>query len=96
LCRRRWSPKSNVTRARATAEQPSAHGRPRRYCARLRTLEIRASNPRLILKLPPVLKVDYSQFPTLDKDKADHRIIAEYAEILKNEPGSPCSSTIPF
>jgi hypothetical protein len=51
------------------------------------TTELRAANPRVLLSLPPVVKVDYMQFPNLDQARPDHRIAAEYAEVLKTEPG---------
>jgi hypothetical protein len=49
--------------------------------------DLRPANPRVILRLPPVVKVDYSRFPNLDPTRPDHRIAAEYAEVLKIEPG---------
>jgi hypothetical protein len=47
--------------------------------------ELRAANPRVVLQLPPVVKVDFSQFPNLDPTRPDHRIAAEYAEVRKIE-----------
>jgi hypothetical protein len=52
-----------------------------------RTTELRAASPRVVLSLPPVVRVDFSQFPNLDPVRPDHRIAAEYAEVLKTEPG---------
>ncbi len=48
--------------------------------------ELSPANPRVILTLPPVVKVNFLQFPDLDPTRADHRIVAEYAELLKLEP----------
>ena len=49
--------------------------------------ELRASGPRIVLELPPVVNIDFSQFPNLDPTRPDHRIAAEYAEVLKQRPG---------
>jgi hypothetical protein len=49
--------------------------------------ELRAATPRVLLSLPPVLKINYSQFPNLDQARPDHRIASEYAEVLKAAPG---------
>lgn len=49
--------------------------------------ELRNSNPRVVLELPPVVKVDFSQFPNLDSNKPDHWIATEYAEVCKTRPG---------
>lgn len=49
--------------------------------------DLRAATPRVILELPPVVRVDMSQFPRLNPDRSDDHIAAEYAVILKNEPG---------
>jgi hypothetical protein len=51
------------------------------------TIELRAASPRVVLSLPPVVRVDFSQFPNLDPARPDHRLAAEYAEVLKTEPG---------
>jgi hypothetical protein len=48
--------------------------------------DLRAANPRVILELPPVVKVDFSQLPDLDPTRPDHRIAAEYVEVLKAQP----------
>lgn len=48
--------------------------------------ELRGPSPRVTLELPPVVKVDFTQFPNLDPARADHHIAAEYAELLKREP----------
>ncbi len=48
--------------------------------------ELRSANPRVVLELPPVVRLDFSQFPNLDPLRPDHRIAAEYAEVLKAEP----------
>jgi hypothetical protein len=48
--------------------------------------EIRPADPQVILELPPVVKIDFAQFPALDPNRPDHRIAAEYAVILKQEP----------
>ncbi len=50
------------------------------------TTELRSANPRITLELPPVVKVDFSQFETLDPTRPDHRIAAEFTEIRKIEP----------
>jgi PIN domain len=43
--------------------------------------ELRSANPRVLLELPPIIRVDFSQFPNLDPDRPDHRMAAEYAII---------------
>lgn len=40
---------------------------------------LRDANPRVVLKLPAVFKVDFSQYPDLDRERPDHRIAAECA-----------------
>ena len=49
-------------------------------------IELRSKNPRVLLELPPVVKVDFSQFPNLDHARPDHRIAGEYAEIQRGVP----------
>jgi hypothetical protein len=48
--------------------------------------ERRPASPRVSLELPRVLRIDFSRFPNLDPLRPDHRIAAEYAELLKIEP----------
>jgi hypothetical protein len=40
---------------------------------------LREAGPKVVLRLPPVLKVDFSQYPELDRERPDHRIAAECA-----------------
>ncbi len=49
------------------------------YLASDQQAVLREANPRIVLKLPPVFKVDFSQYPDLDRERPDHRIAAEYA-----------------
>jgi hypothetical protein len=42
-------------------------------------LVLRETSPKVVLKLPPVFKVDFSQYPNLDRERPDHRITAECA-----------------
>jgi PIN domain len=48
--------------------------------------ELGAANPRVVLELPPVVKLDFTHLSNLDPARPDHRIVAEYAEVLKTEP----------
>jgi hypothetical protein len=47
--------------------------------------EIRNANPRVILEIPPPIKVDFSPLQNLDPGRPDH-LLAEYAARLKGEP----------
>lgn len=49
------------------------------------SVEIRASKPRVVLVLPPVVKTNPVDFPNLDPARSDHRIVMECAELLKTE-----------
>jgi hypothetical protein len=40
---------------------------------------LREADPRVVLQLPPVFKVDFSRYPDLDRERPDHRIAAECA-----------------
>jgi hypothetical protein len=46
---------------------------------------LRESNPRVVLQLPPVFKVDFSQYPDLDRERPDHRIAAECATMTLSD-----------
>jgi hypothetical protein len=52
------------------------------------TIEINPSNPRITLALPPVLRVNYDEFPQLDRMRPDHQIVAESATLSRTIPGS--------
>jgi len=47
---------------------------------------LREANPKIVLQLPPVFKVDFSRYPDLDRERPDHRIAAECATM--NLPGA--------
>jgi hypothetical protein len=40
---------------------------------------LREADPRVVLQLPPVFKVDFSRYPDLDRERPDDRIAAECA-----------------
>jgi hypothetical protein len=40
---------------------------------------IKEISPRVTLSLPSVLKIDYSKWPLLERERVDHRIVAEVA-----------------
>jgi hypothetical protein len=41
------------------------------------TVDLKPSSPRITLALPPVLFIDYKEFPNLDRSRPDHQIAAE-------------------
>lgn len=47
---------------------------------------LRETKPKIVLQLPPVFKVEFSQYPDLDRERPDHRIAAECATM--NRPGA--------
>jgi hypothetical protein len=49
-------------------------------------VELRGAKPRVTLELPPVRRVEFSEFPDLDPARPDHQIAAEYATLRKDEP----------
>src|SRR4051812_18385284 len=50
------------------------------------SVEIRASKPRVVLALPPVVTPNPIEFPNLDPSRSDHRIVMECTELRKIEP----------
>jgi predicted ribonuclease YlaK len=51
------------------------------------TIEINPSNPRITLALPAVVRIDYEQYPHLDRARPDHQIAAEAASLAAAIPG---------
>jgi hypothetical protein len=47
-------------------------------------VELRSENPRVVLALPPVVKIEFKDLPGLDETRADHRIAAEYAKVREH------------
>lgn len=53
---------------------------------------VREKNPRVLQGSPPVLTVDYSQWPVLDRTNPDHQIVAQVATYVA-EVGPACILT---
>lgn len=49
-------------------------------------IELRSEKPRVVLALPPVLKIEFKDFPSLDEARADHRIAAEFVKAREQFP----------
>lgn len=49
-------------------------------------VELRPENPRVVLALPPVVKIEFKHLQGLDETRADHRIAAEYAKVREHFP----------
>jgi hypothetical protein len=47
---------------------------------------VESSNQKVILCLPPLVKLDFGLFPDLDPAKPDHQIVVEYAALIQAEP----------
>jgi PIN domain len=52
---------------------------------------LRDANPKIVLQLPPVFKVDFARYPDLDRERPDHRIVAECATSLIWATQQSCS-----
>lgn len=47
---------------------------------------LKESGPRILLQLPPVQRIDYANYPSLDPNKPDHQIAAEL-DVYRNTLG---------